>query len=258
MKEKIKITRIKENKREEAEDIVAAEAPLTMVVNGEELLTLLCSPDKLEYLAIGFLLSEGFINDKEDIESILLDQRTTTVRVKIKDIRKAEKETVFGKRIITSGCGKGMTFFNFNDFSQCQKIDSKARFSADKILLLMNEFQKRSELFKETGGVHSAALSDGENILLFAEDLGRHNALDKIFGEALWEGMGLKDKMILTSGRLSSEITIKTLKRSVPLLVSPSAPTDLAIKIARQMGLTLIGFIRGRRMSVYSAPARVM
>jgi FdhD protein len=164
---------------------------------------------------------------------------------------------VFGNRIITSGCGKGMTFFDYKDFSQCRKIESKITISSEKISLLIADFQKMSTLFKETGGVHSAALSDGKEILLFAEDLGRHNALDKIFGEALEKGSALSDKVILTSGRLTSEMVIKILKRGVPVLASPSAPTDMAVRLARQMNLTLVGFARGKRMNIYSASERV-
>ncbi len=257
MKDKVEIIKVQDGKRENLNDTVAVEAPLTIILNDEQLITLLCSPDKLEYLAIGFLLSEGFVKTKGDIESILLDKKTTTVRIKIKALEKIEKETVFGKRVITSGCGKGMTFFDYRDFSQCEKIISGIKVSDDKILQLMGDFQKKSELFRETGGVHSAALSDGEKILLFAEDLGRHNALDKIFGQALSENIGLADKLVLTSGRLSSEITIKVVKRGLPMIVSPSAPTDLAVRIAKEMDLTLIGFARGRRLSVYSGAQRI-
>lgn len=258
MKNKVEIIRLSKGIREATDDLVASEIPLTIFLNNEQLLTLLCSPDKMEYLAIGFLLSEGFVKVKDDIESIMLDNKTTNVWIKIKDIQKIEKETIFGNRIITSGCGKGMTFFDFKDFSQCRQIKSKFQFKAKRILELVLEFQKKSELFKETGGVHSAALSDGEKILLFAEDLGRHNALDKVFGEALWEGMGLNDKLILTSGRLSSEMVIKVLKRGISTIVSPSAPTDLAVRIAQKMGMTLVGFARGLRMNIYSAEQRIM
>ncbi|MBI5699277.1 formate dehydrogenase accessory sulfurtransferase FdhD [Candidatus Saganbacteria bacterium] len=257
MKNNIEIIRIKDGIWEKIGDLVAVEVPLTIVLNDEQLLTLLCSPDKMEYLAIGFLLSEGFINAKEDIESILFDKKTTTVRIKIKDIRKIEKETIFGRRVITSGCGKGMTFFDYKDFSQCRKIVSKLVVAPETILSLMAEFQKRSAVFKETGGVHSAALSDGRQILSFAEDLGRHNALDKIFGEALEKEIALSDKLILTSGRLTSEMVLKILKRGVPMLASPSAPTDLAVRLARQMDLTLLGFARGKRMNLYSAAQRI-
>lgn len=257
MKNKIEIKRFTAGKLEEIGDIIAVEVPLTIFVNDEQLLTLLCSPDKMEYLAIGFLLSEGFIGAKEDIGSIMLDKKTTTIRIRIKDVNKIEKETIFGSRVITSGCGKGMTFFDYKDFSQCRKIESKMIVAPEKILSLIVEFQKKSSVFKETGGVHSAALSDGREILLFAEDLGRHNALDKIFGEALEKGHDLSDKVVLTSGRLTSEMVLKILKRGVPMLVSPSAPTDLAVRLARQMDLTLIGFVRGKRLSLYSAPERI-
>jgi FdhD protein len=258
MKNKIEIIRFSKGTRETREDSVASEVPLTIFLNNEQLLTLLCSPDKMEDLAVGFLLSEGFIDAKKDIESILLDKKATTIRIDIKNIQKIEKETVFGNRIITSGCGKGMTFFDYKDFSRCQKNESPVRIPAAKISSLINEFQKKSELFKETGGVHSAALSDGEKILLFAEDLGRHNALDKVFGRALRDSLDLADKLVLTSGRLSSEITIKVAKRGLPMIVSPSAPTDLAVRIARQMNITLVGFARGRRLNIYSGDQRIM
>lgn len=258
MKEKIKITRYKEGRAEAIEDVVASEVPLTIFLNDEQLLTLLCTPDKMEYLAIGFLFSEGIINSAEDIESLDLNKKTTTIRIKTKNKPDINREMIFGKRIITSGCGKGMTFFDYRDFSQCEKITSGIKVSADKILQLMSDFQKKSELFRETGGVHSAALSDGEIILLFAEDLGRHNALDKIFGQALSENIGLADKLVLTSGRLSSEITIKAVKRGIPMIVSPSAPTDLAVRIAKEVSITLVGFARGRRLNIYSGGQRIM
>jgi FdhD protein len=194
----------------------------------------------------------------EDVESLDLNEKTTTIRIKTKKKPEITRETVFGKRIITSGCGKGMTFFDYRDFNQCEKISSTIKVPAERILQLMNEFQKMSALFLETGGVHSAALADEEGIIVFAEDLGRHNALDKVFGEALSKGIRLSDKIILSSGRLSSEITIKALKRGIPILASPSAPTNLAIELARQLGLTMLGFVRGKRLNIYSGSERLM
>ena len=117
---------------------------------------------------------------------------------------------------------------------------------------LIKEFNKSSQLFLDTGGVHSCALCDINKIIIFKEDIGRHNALDKVLGKALLEDIDFRDKIILTSGRISSEILIKTAKRQIPVIVSRSAPTSLSIDIAKKLNITLIGFARGKRMNIYS------
>ena len=117
---------------------------------------------------------------------------------------------------------------------------------------MVNTFSKKSELFLSTGGVHSCALCDRNNIILFEEDVGRHNALDKILGEALLNDICLEDKIIVTSGRVSSEMVIKVIKRKIPILASRSAPTNIAVDIANGFNLTLIGFARSGRMNIYS------
>ena len=121
----------------------------------------------------------------------------------------------------------------------------------------MKEFQHNSEVFKLTGGVHSAALCDKENILMFSEDIGRHNAIDKILGQCFWEGIPTENRVVLTSGRISSEILSKMAKRGIPIVVSRSAPTDLAIRTAENLGITLIGFVRGKRMNIYANDWRI-
>ena len=116
----------------------------------------------------------------------------------------------------------------------------------------MRDFNKRSELFLETGGVHSCGLYYGSKMLMFEEDIGRHNALDKIIGKALKEDIDLKDKMVFTSGRISSEILIKTAKREISTIVSRSAPTSLAIDMAKELRINLIGFVRGEKLNIYT------
>lgn len=253
--EQVRIQRITDRERVEAEDTVVKEFPLTIILNNQELVTLLCSPAKLKYLALGFLVSEGLIRAKTDVKSLLLDDRRGVVRVEALGPTLMEQGSVF-KRFITSGCGKGTAFYSAVDAAQT-KVESEARIAPDQVFSLMKEFQTRSEVFQETGGVHSAALSDGKGILIFCEDIGRHNAIDKIFGECLWEGIPTQDRIILTSGRISSEILFKVAKRGVPILVSRSAPTDLAVKTAGDLGITVIGFARGRRMNVYSHQERI-
>ena len=122
---------------------------------------------------------------------------------------------------------------------------------------MVKKFQMKSELYKTTGGTHSAALSDGENILIFHEDIGRHNAVDKVIGDAFLQQIRLDDKILITSGRVSSEILLKVAKGGIPLLVAISAPTDMAVELANKLGITLIGFARGKRMNVYTHEERI-
>jgi FdhD protein len=136
-------------------------------------------------------------------------------------------------------------------------VESKTGVSATQVFSLVKEFRQRSELFKDTGGVHSAALSDGQNVIIFSEDIGRHNAVDKIFGECLWEEVPTQDRIILTTGRVSSEILLKTARRAIPIIISNSAPTDMAIRAAANLGITLVGFARGKRMNVYANSWRI-
>jgi FdhD protein len=122
---------------------------------------------------------------------------------------------------------------------------------------LQSEFQRKSVLFRETGGVHSAALANGEAIRIFMADIGRHNAIDKVIGKALLSGLNLADLVMLTSGRISSEIVLKVAHCGTPILVSRSAPTDRAVEMAKQVNLTVIGFARGSRMNIYSGEERI-
>jgi len=253
----VSILRITDSERVQGDDEVVREFPFTIILNGEELATTLCTPEKLKYLAIGFLASEGLIRSREDIRKITLNEGRGSVRVETENPSPLGPENVF-KRFITSGCGKGTALYSYADALNQTKAESNVSFSADGIFRLMKDFQERSRVFRETGGVHSAALSDGKSILVFSEDIGRHNAVDKVFGECLWEGIPTKDSMLLTSGRVSSEILFKIVKRKVPVIVSKSAPTDIAVRTARELGITLVGFARSRRMNVYASEWRIV
>jgi len=254
--EHVSILRITEEESSNIEDVVAREFPLTIILNNQELVTLLCSPKNLKYLAIGFLASEGLIGSKEEIKKVLVDEQRGVVRVETGEDRSTDSEIIF-KRFITSGCGRGASFYNATDAQNQAKIESRIEVSAYSILSLMNEFQHRSHLFRTTGGVHSAALCDKQNILIFSEDIGRHNAIDRIFGQCLMEEIPTEDRLIVTSGRVSSEILLKVARRNIPIIVSKSAPTDLSVKLANDLGLTLLGFVRGKRINAYSNDWRI-
>lgn len=250
----LSITRVTENSAEAIEDEVAREAALTIILNDTELVTMLCSPAEGKYLAAGFLAAEGLIETAEDITSFILDETRGIARVTTK--KGGETERIW-KRFISSGCGRGATFYSAADVSS-PPVESSLRIHPDRVYRLMREFQDKSEMFKNTGGVHAAALTSDDGFELFSEDIGRHNAVDKIFGRCILGNIETKDKMLLVSGRISSEILLKVARRGIPALVSKSAPTDSGVKLAEKLGITLIGFVRGRRMNVYAHAERVV
>ncbi len=257
LSKKVNIIQIISERRERLRDEIVREVPLTILVNEKELVTLQCSPHNLEYLTIGFLLSEGIIGKGAEIEYINLNKKGWYIRVGLKGDFSIDKY-LSGKRIIGSGCSGAITFYRDIDARRCVPLQDDTEYSYQKISSLMRQFQQSSLTFKYTGGVHSCALCSQEGIEVFAEDIGRHNAMDKIFGECFIKGISTQDKFILTSGRVSSEILIKTVKQKVPIIASHSAPTDLAVGLAEKLNLTLIGFVRGCRMNIYSNNYRII
>ena len=167
-------------------------------------------------------------------------------------------EKIYGKRTLVSGCGKGTTFYSTLDTLRCRPVNSRVKYDRFQIRNWMNLMHERSVLYKATGGVHGAALVDQQRVLFFCEDIGRHNAVDKIIGECLIGNISLEGKALITTGRLSSEILLKSARLSLPLLVSRSAPTSLAVELAEQLNITVVGFARGTRMVVYTHSWRII
>ncbi len=255
--ERFPILRVTEQSRSQDEDTVVREFPLTIILNNQELVTLLCSPTDLEYLAIGFLYSEGLIEGKDEIKKIMVDDGRGVVRVETKEAKEFARDVLF-KRLITSGCGRGASFYSAADAQSQAKIESQIEISSHEVFTLVKEFQYRSQIYRATGGVHSAALCDTKGILVFSEDIGRHNAIDKILGECLLKDIPTDNRIIITSGRISSEILLKVAKRNIPIIISKSAPTNLGVRLADDLGITLIGFVRGRRMNAYTHGWRIV
>jgi FdhD protein len=235
---------------------VAREFPVTIILNGQELVTLLCSPKDLKYLAAGFLASEGLLQSKDEISKIMVDDQRGVVRLDTVEDKGLAPDVLF-KRLITSGCGRGASFYSAADAAS-QKVESRMELSADEVFDLVKIFQHGSELYAATHGVHSAALCDRKSILVFSEDIGRHNAIDKIFGKCLLEDISTDERIVITSGRISSEILHKVAKRNIPIIISISVPTDLGVKTADNLGITLIGFVRSKKMNVYAHGWRVV
>lgn len=254
--EKISIIRLHGDNCEKIDDEVTVEKPFTIYVNGEEFITLLCSGNGEEHLMVGFLASEGLIKKVEDIKSLNIEHKTGRGYIELSEGILMKKK-VHGKRTLTSGCGKGTIFYDVLDSLTAKPLESAFKIDSDKILELSREFNDASVEFKATGGVHACALCDESEMLLFHEDIGRHNALDKVIGNALLNKIEIKGKWLLTSGRISSEILIKAAKQGIPMIVSRSAPTKLAVELAEQMNVTVAGFVRGRRMNIYTVVDRI-
>lgn len=255
MLDKVPILRVIKESQKQVEDTVVTEFHLTIVLNNRELVTLLCSPAKLDFLTIGFLYSEGLINSKDIIKDIVLDPERGIIDVTTKEPIKSP-EDILSRRIIASSGGKGAS--SLSAVHPRSRIDSQIHISPPEVLNLIQEFVHHSELFAATGGVHSSALCDTKAILVFSEDIGRHNAIDKIFGECIVKDIPTHDRLLITSGRVSSEILLKVAKRNIPILISKSAPTNLGVKLANDSGITLIGFVREKRMNVYTHTWRLV
>ena len=234
---------------------VSEEVPLTIDINGRELATLLCSPAYVRNLVTGFLYTSGLLQRMESIRSLIVDRERWKALVEMQE--DGLGESVVFKRVYTSGCGKGVLFHNPMDLIGWYRLDDDFRTSEKDIFNLMKTFQKQSQEHSLTRGVHSAALASPQEILIFRDDIGRHNAIDKVIGEALHERIGLSDHILLTSGRISSEILSKALRCRMPVIAAAGAPTNQAVKIARQMNITLLGHVRGSRMNLYSGDERI-
>jgi FdhD protein len=227
---------------------VPIEKELTIYVNERELVTIICTPTKMNFLVLGFLYSERIISSLGDVAMMRLCDDEWTADVRLTDLEYALPT----KRTLTSGCGGGSTFSNYG-----QKVDSDLVLTPAEVLLQMKLLTEHEELYRLSGGVHTSALSDGRNLIVVTEDIGRHNTLDKIQGECLFNGVGTRDRMILTTGRVSSEMLRKAARMEIPVLVSRHTPTGTAISLARDLGIALVGQARGKRMSVYSHPERL-
>lgn len=257
MIKRIRIKQLAHDKEEYMDDSVAVEYPLTLYLNGEEWITMLCSPDSLEYLICGFLKSEGLIKSREDLTALTIDREKGHAWITLDDMNPLALQ-LHGKRTQTSGCAKGITFYQALDTITLRPSTSALQVRFADLSALMASFNGASPIFKATGGVHSCAICSNEELILLQEDIGRHNALDKLIGEALMTGLSLTDKILLTSGRVSSEILLKSARAGLAMVVSRSAPTDLAVREAEKLEITLVGFLRGRRGNVYAGEQRIL
>jgi len=253
------IKKMVDNKWIEIEDTVVQEKAVTIYVNSEELSTIVCSPWDLENMVIGFLCSEGILKDKSKLKVLTLDNEKGLAYVEIQGYETDISGKLFLKRYINPCCGRGRaSFYYSSDAMICKIVDKTLTVSSDLIKKLSIELENNSGLFKETGGIHASGLADENGIFIFCEDVGRHNTLDKIYGKCFMEDINTENKIIVFSGRISSEILLKTAKMNVPIIISRSAPTELAIDLAEDLGITIVGFARDSRFNVYTHFERII
>jgi len=248
--------RVDEGWAEDRLDPVAGEFSYSLTVNGEDLVSLRCSPTDVEALAVGFLLAEGLLSSRSEIAGLGVDHRRFSINARLRGLDEGWRERL-GARTLTSGCGYGITFTDGGRLDITVPADETIDLPTSRLRRLLKDFVGRSGMFLSTGGTHSAALVDDGGIRLFAEDIGRHNAVDKIIGRALLDGVALRGKVLLSSGRISGEIMTKVIRARIPVLVSRAAPTCMAVHHAEYHGVTLVGFARGGRMNVYTHPQRL-
>jgi FdhD protein len=230
---------------------LVAEFPLLLNVNGREIATLIASPHDLRFLVAGFLRLQGFVERVEDFNVLSVCNDFGMARVEIK---KELPERL--KPVLTSGCGTGITFTLPQTLHREPGSPPPRRFSPEAVFAMMDELARKAEGYRSHGGMHSAAVGDG-SITLFAEDLGRHNTLDRIAGEALLKGIDLTGTMLVTSGRVSTELVAKSVMLGIELIASRTAPTDMAVRMADEAGITLIGYVRAGKFELYSHPERL-
>jgi len=232
-----------------ASTAVPKEMAFTIYIDDKELVTILCTPTKLNCLVLGFLYSEGVISSMSDVATMRVCEEDSLADVRLSKPGYTPPE----RRTMASGCGGGVTFA-----TEMKRVDSHLTVTPEEISSLMKQLNEKAELYRFCGGVHTSALCDNSKLLVIAEDIGRHNTLDKIMGECLLTKLPTSDRLLLTTGRISSEMLSKAATMRTPIVVSRSSPTDRSISLAQELGITLIGYVRGNRLSVYSHEERLL
>ena len=229
---------------------VVVEKPVSLTVNNEVWLTFMCSPSYLEALAVGFLFNEGIINSIDDIASVRTCAHEDNVDVWLNFNVEQPKDW---RR--TSGCTGGIT--SVKDQQKPAHLDNGFVISPKEINRLVVDLLDTQKVYREVGGIHTSVLSDGNGSFIMAEDIGRHNTLDKIAGRYLLEEVDLRKKILITTGRISSEMLQKTARIGASIVVSRTSPSSLSIELAENWGITLVGYARRDRFNIYTHAGRI-
>jgi len=239
---------LKGGRAQEVKGEVVREQPLVVHVNGKKFITLLCSPLKLDCLVIGYLWLEKVIGSLDDIRRLEVSE--VDGRAEVTLVREVELPT---ERILTSGCGGGITFRI--DPRLFPRIRSPLKVRPQQLSDRMRELFAAGVNYRTSRGIHGAALADEDRLLIVAEDVGRHNAVDKVKGEALLKEVPTTDRILLSTGRISSEMLLKAVRMGVPLIASRTSPTEMAVSLAEQLGVTIVGYVRSDSLNLYAGDA---
>ena len=233
---------------DEVKGEVVREQPLTVYIDGERFLTLLCSPFQLEPLVLGYLWMEKVIAGLHEVASLRISEVDGRA-----DVTLTHRVTLPTERILTSGCGGGITFRI--DPRLFPRLRSTLRVSPSDLGDRMRDLLREAVHYHVSRGIHGAALADRDRVLMVAEDVGRHNAVDKLMGLALQRGIPTTDRILLSTGRVSSEMLLKAARMGVPVVASRTSPTEMAVGLAEQLGITVIGYVRPDGLNLYAGDA---
>jgi len=232
------------------------EVPLTIILNGQEVVTLLCTAKYPEYLAVGFLKSDAFISSPDQITDLTIRDEGSRLRAEVETCHDPWKDRIM-ERSITSGCGKGTNFGRNVTTISKRRVAGEIQVTPEQILALTNELHQRSTLYNATRGCHNSSLCTPEEMLLFREDIGRHNAIDMICGQCFLDNVSVENKMIVSTGRVASEILLKVLRIGIPIMISTAVATSFSVELARKTGITLIGNVKQDSFWVYNDKGRI-
>lgn len=238
------------------EDVTIQESRMSVFLNGEKAISMMCIPVDQDAHALGFLMGEGVISDVSDVDKIEISEDGLRVDIFTNKINEESLKHLYTEKTLVSGCGGGITG-NVENAVEVDFIESDFTVEVDYIRSNVKQFYQESELYRLTGCVHKAMLILDDGLTICAEDIGRHNAIDKVVGKARLSGKCTSRAILVVSGRLSSEMVVKAVMHKLPIVVSRTAPTFLGVKTAMAHGITLIGFARGQKMNIYSHSARL-
>ena len=243
-------------------DIVAEEAPLHIFLNQTHYVTILCTPSQLKELAVGHLLSEGLLKSTDEIREVSLESGGKCT-VRLKPHVNVEKQIAMAQpfaRLIVSACGSTdyWPLTKLMDRLNLPQISTDSKVKAKILLESVKQLNKLAEIFRKTGGVHVAAIYSREGqLIVLAEDVGRHNAIDKVIGECALKSVDFKNCFVALSGRLTGDIVLKAARMQIQTVISMAAAINSGIEVAKRTRITLVGFARGHRMNVYTNTERI-
>lgn len=238
------------------ETAVPVERPLTIFLNGQEVVTAMSVGDHPDYLAVGFLLNQNMLRPEDEITGIDYDEDIDVVVVRT--ARETDYEEKLKKKVRTSGCAQGTVFGDVMESFETVRLPADAVLRTSWIYSLSRQINLTPSLYLEAGAIHGCVLCEGDRPLIYMEDVGRHNAIDKIAGYMHLNGIGPEGKLFYTTGRLTSEMVIKAVQMRIPILISRSGFTAWGVDLARQAGLTLVGRAKGKRFVALAGTERIV